>query len=96
MIRFPVGSAVPPWGLRLDIFVQLRFPGADGWATVAVDRRDDPPPPTRAQRSSTLETTLRRQAVEVRIVSEQQLRGRGANAVDAALESLARHGDPSA
>jgi hypothetical protein len=63
-------------------FVQLRFPKAAGWTTVAV-----------ASTRQSARDDAQNQAVEVRIVSEEQLLSRqGAVGVDAALNSLAEHG----
>ena len=83
-------------GSETRYFVQLRFPKADGWVTVAVA-------PTRQSAAAyagaaflNARDDAQHQAVEVRIVSEEQLLGRqGVGAVDAALKSLAEHGHPS-
>jgi hypothetical protein len=79
-------------GSESRYFVQLRFPGAEGWVTVAAaPTRQSAAAYAGAAFLNARDESLH-QAVEVRIVSEEQLRGaHGADAVDAALESLDHH-----
>jgi hypothetical protein len=74
-------------------FVQLRFPKAAGWTTVAVASTRQSAAAYAGAAFLNARDDAQNQAVEVRIVSEEQLLSRqGAVGVDAALNSLAEHG----
>lgn len=81
-------------GSESRYFVQLRFRG--GWVTVAVATTRQSAATYAGAAFFNARDESRRQAVEVRIVSEEQLRGaRGAKAVDEALAAIAQQGQPS-
>jgi hypothetical protein len=74
-------------------FVQLRF--REGWVTVAVAETRQSAATYAGAAFFNARDESRRQAVEVRIVSEEQLRGtRGTKAVDEALAAIAERGQP--
>jgi hypothetical protein len=75
--------------------VQLRFPRAEGWVTVAVADSRRAAAAYAGAAFFNARDEQRRHALEVRIVSEQQLRGaQGAKAVDAALAAIAQRDRP--